>query len=197
LVIIGSDEMSILRCLVCGVEIKSEHIYINKNSRLTDNTLSDILFCPFCGVSNNYIKDTDKPYFNEIGELDEESNIILDHAMKLEVFNSDFYKKAEIMARNDEVRGMFKDLSKVELTHAIIHMRAGNFKKIPKLADINYSRLSSDELLIKEAINREKHAVAYYEKYVQRVKNVKLREILLALREVEREHISLGMGKLK
>lgn len=189
--------MSILRCLVCGAEIKGEHIYINGNSRLTSNTFEDIICCPFCGVSKNYIKDTDKLYFDEIEKLDDEANIILDHAMKLELFNSDFYKKAEIMAKDEEIRKMFKDLSKVEFTHALIHRRAGNFKKIPKLADIKYARLSSDELLVREAINREKHAVAYYEKYSQRIKDVKLREILSALSEVEKEHISLGVKKLK
>jgi rubrerythrin len=189
--------MGILKCLICGAEIKSRHSDINKSGRLTENTVENIKCCPFCGVSNKYINNVDKPYFDEIEVIDDETYVILDHAMKLEVFNSDFYKKAEEMATEENIKEMFKDLSRVEFTHAVIHKKAGGFEKIPTLTEIDYSRLNCDELLVKEAINRERHAVAYYEKYLHKIRDVKLKEVLLALSEVEREHINLEMKKLK
>jgi rubrerythrin len=111
--------------------------------------------------------------------------------MKLEVFNGEFYKKAAVMAENEEIKNMFNDLSRVEFMHALVHKKIGGFKELPVLRDIDYSRLNSDELLIEAANKREKHAVAYYDKYMDEVKDENIVLVLKALATVEKEHIEM------
>ena len=96
--------------------------------------------------------------------LDENTLIILDHAMKLEIFNSEFYKSAVKLAHSLDVKETFEALSKIEYMHAIVHQKLGGFKELPKLVDIDYSKYKNDKSLMELAENREIHAAKFYEK---------------------------------
>jgi rubrerythrin len=104
--------------------------------------------------------------------------------MKLEVFNGDFYKKAAIMAKDEALKNMFNALSKIELMHAMVHKKIGGFKELPVLKELDYSLLEFDKLLIEAANKREKHAVAYYDKYSEKIEDDKVSLILKELSEV-------------
>jgi rubrerythrin len=183
--------MAELICLVCGLKIKEENYNVNKYGMIEENLLEDIKCCPFCGVNKKYLSEFEEPYYKDVRNLNKETLTIIDHAMKLEVFNGDFYKKAAIMAKDEALKNMFNALSKIELMHAMVHKKIGGFKELPVLKELDYSLLEFDKLLIEAANKREKHAVAYYDKYSEKIEDDKVSLILKALSEVEKEHIKM------
>ena len=109
--------------------------------------------------------------------------------MKLEVFNGEFYEEASKLAKCENNKKMFKDLSNIEFMHAKVHKRLGGFKKLPKLRKPDYKRLESDEVLLEEANKLEKHAIHFYDKYSKEVDSSIVKEVFNALSEVEKQHI--------
>jgi rubrerythrin len=179
-------------CAICGMEINNKNKNMNKNAFINGNMDENTIACPFCGASHKYITSEDKLIKYIINdELNSDTKKILDHGVKLELFNSDFYKKAASLAEKDEISAMFLDLSKIEKMHAMIHYKLGGFNVFPKLADIKYDRYKNDNLLIEQAVLREKHAVEFYNKYLSIIDNEVVREILLVLRDIEKEHLEL------
>ena len=54
--------------------------------------------------------------------------------MKLEVFNGDFfYRQASLLARDINLKEMFKALSNIEYMHARIHKSLIGIEKLPNL----------------------------------------------------------------
>lgn len=187
--------MGNLVCMICGMNINEKNFNFNKEAFIGGNTKDNIIVCPFCGAPIEYLKEGGEKV-NLSGEiLNEEEIKILDHAVKLEVFNGDFYKKAAILAKDEKIKKMFASLSKVEYMHANIHKKIGNFKEMPSLRDIDYSKYNSDELLLNVACKREEHAVQYYETYSKKIKNNFVKEVFKVLKNVETEHIKLTDNK--
>lgn len=179
-------------CVICGMEINNKNIDLNKHAFIHENKNEIITYCPFCGANHEYILSEDKLANKMLnGEVNDETKKILDHGVKLELFNSDFYKKASSIAKNENVKHMFLDLSRIEKMHAMIHFKLGDFEKLPKLTELNYSKYNSDNLLIEQALLREKHAVQFYNKYLPIIENKAIKDILIALMEIEKEHIKL------
>ncbi len=184
--------MKKLRCVICGMIINDKNYNYNEKSFINSNDKEKYIKCPFCGVSKKYLKENGDLWKVGVNRLDEKTIRILDKATKLEVFNGEFYKEATKLAKDKKISRMFKDLSNVEMTHARVHKRLGSFDKLPKLRKPDYSkRLNSDNLLVEEANKREKHAVAFYSKYMDDVCCDVVKEVFGALSEVEQEHIDL------
>lgn len=187
-----------MKCLICGMKININNFHINNLGLLEDNEIEHIKYCPFCGVIAKYLKSEgeifseDEMYKVDSESLDHNTLVILDHAMKLEIFNSEFYKAAVKLANSEQVKETFEALSKIEKVHAIVHQKLGGFKELPKLVDIDYSKHKSDESLMKLAENREIHAVKFYEKHAKEINNSIVKEVLIALSEVERDHIQIA-----
>lgn len=185
--------MKEIKCMVCGMSISEKNFYINSPAFLEKNSEDKIIYCPFCGVSSVYLNDNGQTYTVNSNLLDENALKIIDHAVKLEIFNGDFYKKASEMAKSNEVKEIFNALSKIEMFHAKIHFKIGGFKDFPKLTEINYDKYEydTDQSLLQAAEVREKHAVNYYNKYRNEIKDKNVINIFNALSEVEKEHIKL------
>lgn len=182
-----------MKCLICGMDININNFNINSKGLLEENESESIKYCPFCGVAAEYIKAEDQEIFNASVEgLDPSTLVILDHAMKLEIFNSDFYKSAAELAHSKEVKETFEALSKIERMHAIVHMKLGGFKELPKLVNIDYSKHKTDKSLMNVAENREIHATKFYEKNSIRTVEPNVKEVFIALTEVERDHIKIA-----
>lgn len=184
----GNDKMSKMKCLICGMNINPKSYNLNNYSFLEKNTEGRIINCPFCGVGKIYLDDEDNIYMVENKVLDEESLRVLDHAMKLEVFNGEFYEEASRLADNMELKEIFKDLSKIEFMHARIHKRLGGFKELPKLHKPDYTRHNTDDLLLTEANHREEHAILFYGKNSKKVSNDIIKQVFSALSDVEKQH---------
>ena len=178
-------------CILCGMEINEKNYNINSEAFLEENSLDLIKFCPFCGVSGEYISEKKSRIVKDKALLDENILKIIDHAVKLEMFNGDYYNKAAELAVDEKLKKMFKALSRIEYTHARIHQYLGGFKDTPVLSDIDYSKYNNDLMLKEIANKREIHAVEYYNRYNKKIKNDEINSIFNALEKVEIQHIEL------
>ena len=178
-------------CLVCGMEINNKNFSFNSSAFLKVNYIDTIDHCPFCGADKQYLSNDELSYLSQLSVLDEKTKSIIDHAMKLEVFNGDFYKKAASIVDNPKLNKMLEALSKIEYMHANIHRKIIGYDNLPVIRDMDYSSLKSDEAILKTARIREEHAVAYYEKYINMIEDEYLASILRGLSLVEKTHINL------
>ncbi len=148
--------MQKLFCNICGIEINERNYNLNKDAFLDKNTIDSIKFCPICGAPIKYLSEERFIYRLEEKELNEEVFKILDHAVKLEVFNGDFYKKASELAKNEKVSKLFKSLANIEYGHAMVHKNLAGIREMPKLAKINYDKYDNDSILL-EMAEKEKN----------------------------------------
>lgn len=176
-----------LICSICGMIINEKNIRLNEEAFIG----KDDLHCPFCGAGKEYIKEDKKPIIDDAKTADKTERKIIDHAMKLEIFNGDFYSEASKMAGKEEIKRLFESLSFIEYTHANVHRKILGETKLPEVTKIDYSKYDTDEKLKEQANIREKHAVAYYKKYIKIINNINIIKILEALSKVEIEHIYL------
>lgn len=183
--------MNTIKCMVCGMDVNEKNYYINSAAFVEKNERDRIIYCPFCGVSEIYLSNSGEIYTVNSNLLDKNTLKIIDHAVKLEIFNGDFYSKAAEKAKSSEVKEIFSALSKIEMLHAKIHFRVGGFSKFPKLAEINYDKYDTDKALLEAAASRERHAVTYYDRYKHEIKDKTIVNIFEALCDVEKEHIIL------
>lgn len=177
------------KCLICGYIIRDTNLNVNRDGILHKNFEDKIESCPFCGVGAKYLVDDEGKAIVFRIELDGDTLRIIENAMKLEVFNGDFYKNAATMTDNIEIKNMLLALSSIEYTHAHVHRKLGGFKELPKLSQLDYSRLKDDSMILEEAKKREEHAIRYYNKYYNSVCNDEIRVFFEALIGVEKEHI--------
>ncbi len=180
-----------MKCKICGMEINEKNFNFNELAFNNKNSIDNIIYCPFCGVGKKYLSEDDEIITVGSNLLDENALKILDHAVKLELFNGDFYNTAAIMSKSDKVRKTFEALARIEIFHSKIHQRLGGFMKAPNLSKVNYDKYNSDNALLELARQKEEHAVYYYEKYKNQVNDDNLFKIFEALADVEKEHIIL------
>lgn len=180
-----------MKCKICGMEINEKNYNYNEAAFTNKNSIDNIIYCPFCGVGKEYLSEDHEIITIKTSLLDENTLKILDHAVKLEMFNGDFYNTAAKMARDSEVKKIFESLSKIEIFHSKLHQRLGGFTKVPELNKVNYDRYDSDNALLDLAKQKEEHAVSYYEKNKKEVNDDILVKVFEALAAVEREHIIL------
>ncbi|MBU5298685.1 ferritin-like domain-containing protein [Clostridium sporogenes] len=183
--------MESLFCNICGIEINERNYNLNKEAFLNENTIDSIKFCPICGAPIKYLSKERFVYKLQEKELNKEVFKILDHAVKLEVFNGDFYKRASELAKTKAVSKLFKALASIEYGHAMVHKNLAGIKEMPKLATINYDKYDNDSILLEMAEKREEHAVNYYNKYGKDINSKTLHIIFEALKNVEIDHIHI------
>jgi len=173
------------------MEINEKNYNFNEVAFTNKNSINNIIYCPFCGVGKRYLSEDNEIITVESNVLSENALKIIDHAVKLELFNGDFYNTAARMSKSHDVKKVFEALAKIEIFHSKIHQRLGGFMKVPKLNKISYDKYNSDNALLELAKQKEEHAVFYYEKYKNEVNDNNLFEIFEALANVEKEHIIL------
>ena len=180
--------MKKLKCLICGMNINDNGYDLNNGSFIEKNEKGRIINCPFCGVGKMYLDREKEIYKVENKSLDIQSLQVLDHAMKLEVFNGEFYEEARKLATDDEAKKIFKELSNIEFMHAKIHKRLGGFENLPKLHRPDYTRYNTDKLLFEQAYKREEHAILFYKRNSDKISSNVIKEVFNALSDVEKQH---------
>lgn len=184
--------MKDLLCEICGMTINDRNYDYNKEAFLEENQVQYVRYCPFCGVKEIYLGENFKILEADKDKIDEVTLNILDHAVKLEIFNGDFYDEASKICSDKANSDIFKALSNIEYMHARIHRRLGGFKTLPKISRLDYSKFAqNDEELFKQAESREIHAVNYYKKYYDLIQSEEIRKVFKALSLVEQDHIKL------
>ncbi len=187
--------MNKLICVICGMDINEKNYNFNKEAFINSNSKDNIIFCPFCGAPMEYLIENGEEIEYDRSKLQQNHLKIIDHAVKLEIFNGDFYKKASASASDETIKKMFEALSRVEYMHSKIHKKICGLKETPILREMDYSKYDSDEILLEMASKREKHAVEYYERYSKDISDENIREIFKVLSGVEQEHIELTHNK--
>ncbi len=145
--------------------------------------------CPFCGAKREYIKEFKEAKVNFDVELTEKDKANVEKALQLEVSNTNFYFCSSKKVKEEEGKKLFKILGKVEAEHASI------WKKILKLESIPSSNdeCSEDYLEdLKESHQREENAIGFYKKAAEEADNERVKEIFIALVEVESDHLALS-----
>lgn len=183
--------MAKMTCTICGMEINEKNYNFNKEAFIGSNSKEKIRYCPFCGAPIEYLIENGQGIKYDRNKLNQNELKIIDHAVKLEVFNGDFYKKASDTAKDENVKSMFKALSSIEYMHARIHKKIAGIKEIPVLKDMDYSKYNTDEALLAAACQREKHAVEYYKKYEKEIHEENIVKIFDVLCKVEEGHVEL------
>lgn len=180
-----------MKCQICGMNINEKNYDFNEFAFLKKNDINHIIYCPFCGVSSVYLSDNDEIITIDRKNINKDTLKVLDNAVKLEIFNGDFYNRAAKITSNEELSKLFEGLSKIEMFHARVHMRIGGFTKTPNLRNISYDKYDNDNALLQLAMKKEEHAISYYERYKNKIEDVNLIRVFEALIEVEKDHIEL------
>lgn len=179
-----------LKCSICGMNINENNIDYNKEALLFKNSLMTINYCPFCGVSNIYLNNNDYVLTVNHKDFDSKTLTMLDHAMKLEIFNGDYYTEAARLSIFENNKKLFNSLANIEYMHAKIHGRFLGNIKMPKINKLDYGKYNDEEFLYMAKL-RETHAVEFYNKNYKETINEGVKELFRALSSVEQEHILL------
>jgi len=150
--------------------------------------------CPFCGAHEKYIKETNKARVNFDVELNEKDKANAEHALQLEVSNTAFYFCAANKTDDEEGKLLFKTLGKVELEHATI------WKKILKNVGIpagNDECYTDNKENLEGSHARETKAIEFYAKAAGESTDARIKQIFIALVEVETDHLHLSEERLK
>ena len=167
------------RCQICGDPYIGEEAPTN---------------CPFCGAHQDNIKEFRDSVANYDVEMTETDRKNVETALKLELGNAAFYFCAAGKTNDEEGKKLFKALGKVEKEHADI------WKKILKLDSIELgeeqcSIENKDNL--QESHDREERAIDFYRKSAEEADNDRIKELFLAIVEVETDHLALSEDRLK
>ena len=167
------------RCEICGDP------YIGKTA--PDN-------CPFCGAHKKHIKPANSAEVEFNLDLKDKDLANVRHALKLEISNAAFYFCAAKKTDDEEGKLLFKALGKVEAEHANI------WKKILKLKTLSEGQdpcFEKNRENLRASHERETRAIKFYGQAAAQSENKRVKEIFLALVEVETDHLNLSEERLK
>lgn len=172
--------VKLFRCRICG----DPYIGESKPSR-----------CPFCGAYEKFIVESKEFHETFNVELNEKGKENVRKALEVEISNSEFYFCAAEKTDNKEGKQLFKALGKIEAEHATIWSK---ILKLPK-EPINKSKNCSEsyEHNLKESHERETRAIKFYKQAAKESENSRVKQIFMALVEVETDHLKLSGERLK
>ena len=129
-------------------------------------------------------------------ELTSVSRKNLEKSLEIEISNAEFYMCVSQVSKNENVRGMFKALSKVEAEHAVVDSKLLKVTK-PQIELKKNLCSGDDKKSIEESLMRERRAVSLYTQFLAEATEPRIKEVFGALIEVESDHIALDEEKLK
>jgi rubrerythrin len=174
--------MNFYRCLICG------EVYMG------DAAPSN---CPFCGAKAKHLVAADE-WMDEstgLGELSGVSRENLVAALQLEANNAPFYVDAMKRTDSIELQGVFKYLAKIEREHASVIQKI--LKCGPLDAEPGKEIAGDDEMAnLLQAHEREKHATKFYADAAKQATEPRVKQVFLALSEIESDHVKLEGSRL-
>jgi rubrerythrin len=174
--------MKLWRCVICGDPYLGEEKPKN---------------CPFCGAHERYLvtQEDFEDRTGKVPDLTEVSEKNLEAALQLEVGNAEFYACASRKANTDEMKNLFKALSKVESEHASVICKALGIKKPP--IDMDTDECSTkDTDNLKESHAREDRAIHRYAEFLSQATEPRVVEIFSAFIAVESDHLALSEERI-
>ena len=97
------QSVQVFRCVICG----DPYIGFEKPTN-----------CPFCGAHDQYMIPSERWVDTNNVDLTPESKKNMEASLELEIGNAEFYLCVSKHAKKEEIKAMFKALSKVEAEHA-------------------------------------------------------------------------------
>lgn len=170
------QKVQVFRCVICG----DPYIGFEKPAN-----------CPFCGAHEQYMVPSGKWKDTNDVELTDVSRKNLKAALELEISNTEFYLSVSRTSKNEEIRAMFKALSKVESEHASTICKILRTEKPGIQFKEALCSGMSDEEILAEADRRENRAVRLYTEFLKQATEERLRQFFTALVEIESDHIDL------
>jgi len=171
--------METYKCRICGDTFLGRDIPSN---------------CPFCGAAKVYIVfagDWSNWEEEESLELSEVSKANLEHALMIENNSMLFYQCSCEVSVDNELSAMFEALAGIEARHlSIIREILG----LPKPAEVEDNRgrcHALEQANIKDALDREKRTMNFYGQAAGVAVEPRVKEVFMALAEVEESHIEL------
>ena len=166
--------MKIFVCNICG------EVYLGKERPGS---------CPFCGVATGQLLFAHEWEDKNIGvELSEKSRKNIEEALQLELSNTAFYFCAADKLINKEASKMFKGLAKVEREHASVFRK---LLKLETMPEVKEDCPNDPAECIEDSYRREVRAVAFYGKALGEATEPRIREVFMAIMNVEKDHIDL------
>ncbi len=176
---LGDIMVKLWRCEICGDP------YVGETA--PDN-------CPFCGAHKKYIKEANIANANYDVELNETDKKNAEHALQVEISNAAFYFCAANKTDDKEGKLLFKALGKLEAEHASIWKKILKLDKIPEGNEMCHEANKEN---LEDSHARETKAINFYSKAAQESSSDRIKEIFLALVEVETDHLKLSEERLK
>ena len=172
--------VKLFRCKICG----DPYIGASKPSR-----------CPFCGAYEGFMaeaKDYNETFDVELNEKDKAN---AEKALEVEISNSEFYFCAAEKTNDPEGKQLFKALGKVEAEHASIWRK---ILKLPKEVISKSDKCSTtNKDNLEESHEREDKAIKFYSEAAAESENKRVKQIFVALVQVETDHLKLSEERLK
>ncbi len=151
--------------------------------------------CPFCGAAEKYMILAKNWKEEMISTLTDVSEKHLKGAIDIEIECSGFYRCASRVAHDEEVKAMFCALAKIEGEHvATIRRMLG----LPRAGSMEHEGrcYPTDAQNLAEARRKETLCVAFYDEAAKQASEKRVREVLVALAEIERDHLAMSSRKL-
>ena len=173
--------VKVYRCMICG----DPYIGTEPPTR-----------CPFCGAYQKFMIPVEEWKDTNDVNLTAVSRKNLEKSLEVEISNAEFYMCVSQISKNENIRAMFKALSKVEAEHVVVDSK---ILKVPKPQIELKKELCSgdDKASIEESLMRERRAVSLYTQFLAEAAEPRVKEVFGALIDVESDHISLDEDKLK
>ena len=170
------QRVHVFRCQICG----DPYIGFEKPTN-----------CPFCGAHEQYMVLSEEWRDTNNVDLTTISRKNLKASLELEVNNTEFYHCVSKTAMDDEIKVLFKALSKVESEHAdTICKLLKTEKPEVKFKESLCSNMSDEEILA-ESDRRENRAVKLYTEFLKQATEPRVRQFFMALIEIESDHIDI------
>ena len=115
-------------------------------------------------------------------------------ALKVEVSNATFYFCPAEKVQDEEGKKLFKALGKVEAEHASIWKKILKLDKVPEGSDTCSDELQAD---LQDSHDREDRAIKFYARAASESENPRVKEIFLALVDVEKDHLKLSEDRMR
>jgi len=172
--------MKTYRCRICG------EAYVGKGKPVN---------CPFCGAPEKYIILAKNWKEDMISTLTDISERNLKKALEIEIETSGFYRCASRVAMEEDVKAMFAALAKIEAEHA---------STVRKMLGLPRSYTSehegrcypTDSQNLAEARRKEEICVTLYEESTKQAGEKRVREVLAALVEIEKDHLAACVRRM-
>lgn len=170
------QKVQVFRCEICG----DPYIGFGKPTN-----------CPFCGAHEQYMVPSEKWKDTNDVDLTDVSRKNLEAALELEMSNTEFYLCVSRTSKSEEMKAMFKALSKVESEHADTICKILKAKKPEVKLKEGLCSSMSDEEILAESDRRENRAVRLYTEFLKQATETRLKQFFTALVEIESDHIDL------